>query len=187
MLKRIRSIKQQSGIHPNQQAKIYLLHGDLTPTEMNGLYNHPKVKAMVSLTHGEGFGRPLLEFSVTGKPVIVSDWSGHTDFLPNNNTFKLPGELKEVDKSAIQEDVIIEGSKWFYVNYGYASNVIKNVYRKYKDYLLSSRKQRKYVKDNFSLDYMTEEFTRIIQDTIPEPVKLNLPKLKLPKLEKVNE
>jgi hypothetical protein len=49
---------------------VYLLHGDLTDEEMNLLYNHPKVKAMVSFTKAEGFGRPLLEFSTTGKPIL---------------------------------------------------------------------------------------------------------------------
>ena len=50
---------------------IYLLFGQLSDSEMNGLYNHSKIKSMVSITKGEGFGRPLLEFSVTGKPVIA--------------------------------------------------------------------------------------------------------------------
>ncbi len=31
------------------------------------MYNHPKVKAHVSFTHGEGFGRPLLEASISEK------------------------------------------------------------------------------------------------------------------------
>jgi len=184
MLNRIDAIKKQSGIHAKDLANIYLLHGDLSPEEMNALYNHEKVKAMVSFTHGEGFGRPLLEFSVTGKPVIASNWSGHVDFLPNNFTFKIPGELKEVDSSALQEGIIIKGAKWFYVNYGYASNLIKDIYRNYKNYINSSRKQRKYVKDNFSLDAMTEEFTRIVNDNVPKPVELKLPKLKIPKLQK---
>ena len=189
MLKRIQAIKSMTGIHPKDMPKIYLLHGNLTPEEMNGLYNHPKVKAMVSLTHGEGFGRPLLEFSVTGKPVIATDWSGHVDFLPNNFTFKVPGELKEVHPSAVQKGVILENSKWFYANYGYASALMKDMHKKYKTFITSSRKQRKYVKDNFSLDAMTEEFKNIIDDNIPKPVELNLPKLKLPsfpKLENAN-
>ena len=54
---------------------------ELISEELNELYNHPKVKAMVSTTKGEGFGRPLLEFSLTGKPIMASGWSGHLDFL----------------------------------------------------------------------------------------------------------
>jgi len=186
ILHKIRSIQAQTGIPLENQPNIYLLHGDLTPEEMNGLYNHKKVKAMVSLTHGEGFGRPLLEFSVTGKPTIATDWSGHVDFL-GNYTFKIPGKLQPVHKSALMKGAIVEESQWFYADYGYASKVLKGIYKQYKSHLATSRKQRKFIKDNFSLAAMTEDLTWLMSDNIPEPVKLKLPKLKLPKLEKVNE
>jgi glycosyltransferase involved in cell wall biosynthesis len=82
---------------------IYLLFGELTDKEMNNLYNHPKIKAMVSLTKGEGFGRPLLEFTMTGKPVIASNWSGHKDFLPMDKAIMIGGKLTDVDESAIDD------------------------------------------------------------------------------------
>ena len=190
VLARVKDIQNSCGIPLDRQPSIYILHGDLTPEQMNGLYNHKKVKAMLSLTHGEGYGRPLQEFSVTGKPTLATNWSGHTDFL-GNYTFKIPGELKEVDKSAQVENVIIEGSRWFYADYGYASKLLQDIYSKYKSHLPKSRKQRKFIKDNFSLDAMIEEFTRLMHEevlaNIPEPVKLKLPKLKLPKLERVHE
>ena len=187
VLKKVKAIQTTCGIPLNIQPSIYVLHGDLTEEEMNGLYNHKKVKAMISLTHGEGFGRPLLEFSVTGKPTIATDWSGHKDFL-GTYTFPIPGKLDKVHPTAQDKKMIIDGSQWFFADFGYASKVMKDIYKKYKNFITISRKQRKFVKDNFSLDAMTEEFTRIIKDNIPEPVKLKLPKLKqFPKLEKVDE
>ena len=187
ILKKVRAIQARCGVPKEQQPNIYVLHGDLTEQEMNELYNDKKVKAMISLTHGEGFGRPLLEFSATGKPTIATDWSGHTDFL-GMYTFKIPGKLDKVHPSAQDKNMIIKDSQWFFADYGYASKTMKSVYKKYKEFVAISRKQRKFVKDNFSLDAMTEEFTRIIKDNIPEPVKLKLPKLKqFPKLEKVDE
>jgi len=187
MLRRINAIKKSIGTInlPN----IYLLHGDLTPEEMNGLYNHSKVKSMISFTHGEGFGRPLLEFSVTGKPVIASNWSGHVDFLDKYG-IGLPGELKEVHHSAVWENVIIPESKWYYVNYGHAVGILKDVVDNYKKYLETSRKQTKYVKDTFTLVEMDKVFKQMLDKYIPEfpkEVELKLPKLKLPKLEKHNE
>src|SRR5210317_972711 len=95
---------------------IYLLHGDLKDTEMAELYNHSKVKAMVSFTKGEGYGRPLAEFATTGKPILVSKWSGHVDFLPEQNTVFLDGELTGVDSTAADKFLLKE-SKWFTVNY----------------------------------------------------------------------
>lgn len=187
MLSKINAIKKTIGTI--NLPKIYLLHGDLTSDEMNGLYNHPKVKSMISFTHGEGFGRPLLEFSVTGKPVIASNWSGHTDFLDKYGV-GLPGELKQVHQSAVWENVIIPESKWYYVNHGYAAGVLKDVVANYKKYLETSRKQTQYVKDNFTLEHMNSLFASIIDSNVPEfpeEKELVLPKLKLPKLEKVDE
>ena len=60
---------------------VYVVHGDFTDSQMNQLYNHPKVKAHVSFTHGEGFGLPIFEAAYSGMPVIAPDWSGHVDFL----------------------------------------------------------------------------------------------------------
>jgi len=78
IMKKVQQIMEPYG---NKAPNIYLLHGDLTDEEMNSLYNHPKINAMISFTKGEGFGRPLLEFGITGKPIIASNWSGHLDFL----------------------------------------------------------------------------------------------------------
>lgn len=166
---------------------VHILHGALSDSEMNDLYNHPKVKAMVSFTHGEGFGRPLLEFTVTGKPVIASNWSGQTDFLHNQYSVLLPGVLEDVHISAIN-DWIIQGSKWFRVNYDTASKLLLNVYEKYDTYLAMSSKHRDYTIGNFSLQRMGEILTDYIdrvadyadaRSVSMQPTQLKLPKLKL--------
>ena len=164
MLKRIKHIRATIDSHtvPN----VYLIHGELTEKEMNGLYNHSKVKAMLSFTHGEGFGRPLLEFSVTGKPVLASAWSGHVDFLEEHG-IPLAGEMKEVHKTVQHKDIIIQGSKWFYVDYGYANTAIKQVWKDYKNAVAKSRKQTQYVKDNFTIDIMNKEFEQLMNDNVP--------------------
>ena len=79
ILRKINLIKKS--VNSKDLPNIYVLHGEFTDSEMNELYNHPKIKAMVNLTKGEGFGRPLLEFSLVKKPIITTGWSGHTDFL----------------------------------------------------------------------------------------------------------
>jgi hypothetical protein len=173
MLKRIETIK--NSVDGKELPNIYLVHGDLTQEELNGLYNHSKIKAMITFTHGEGFGRPLLEFSVTGKPVLYSNWSGHIDFLSEYG-IPLAGELKEVDKSAAIKDMILTDSKWFYVNYGYASGAIKDVHKNYKKHLENTRKQTQYVKDNFTLDKMTNLFTKQVEQNVPS-FEIKIPKL----------
>ena len=165
-----------------QFPNVYLLNGDLTDEEMNSLYNHPKIKAMVSFTKGEGWGRPLLEFTMTGKPVICSNWSGPVDFLNKDFAFLLPGKLDNVDRSA-QNEWIVRDSQWFTVNYQFAGQVLKDVYENYEKYLEKSRKHIKFTKDNFSLEKMQERLVELIEKyTNQEPKRMQL---KLPQLKKV--
>ena len=196
MLDKIKAVKDTiEGDLPN----IYLLHGDFEDTEMNDLYNHPKVKAHINLTHGEGFGRPLLEASISQKPVIASNWSGHIDFLHKDLAILLPGSLQNVERGSVPDDFMVDGSQWFTVNYQQTSATMKDVYKKYKKYTLNAKKLGVINKSKFSLDAMTRELGKILDKYVPEfpkEVKLELPKLKkvgstelpkikLPKLKKV--
>ena len=176
---KIQSIRSSVKDAPN----VYLLHGDLTPDEMNGLYNYSKVKAHVSFTKGEGYGRPLLEASLSGKPVIASAWSGQLDFLHPDFTTLLPGDLKEIHRSAQWKGLINAGSKWFYVNYAIAEKVLRDVYGNYGRYKVLAEKQAKHSIDNFSIAKMNLDFTTLINkyvsfNPIPTQSTITLPKLK---------
>lgn len=164
--------------HIKNPPSIYLLFGDLMDNEMNDLYNHPKIKAMVSITKGEGFGRPLLEFSMTGKPIIASNWSGHKDFLPMDKAIMVGGKLTEVHESAV-DTFILKGSKWFTANYEEAAGVMKLVYEDYSRFLEKSEELRIENENKFSIDSMKETFKQIIEPFVfaPKPTKLVLPKL----------
>jgi len=157
---------------------IYLLFGELTNSEMNELYNHPKVKSMVSITKGEGFGRPLLEFSMTGKPIIASNWSGHKDFLPMDKAIMIGGTLTEVHDSAI-DSFILKGSKWFTANYNEFAEVMKLVHRDYNDYKERAESLKLENQTKFSMEAMKDKFKNIIEPYMnrPQEHKLILPKL----------
>lgn len=148
--------------------EIVLIHGQLTATEMNYLYNHPTVKAMVSFTKGEGYGRPLQEFAAVGKPVIAPRWSGQVDFLNEIYNIELEGELKQVHPSAVWDDVIIPESKWFYVSYNEAQKTLTSVFRKYGSYKNDGVKNAAYISNYFSLEKMGEKFIELIRSLTEE-------------------
>tara|TARA_Y100000034_G_scaffold403_1_gene532 strand:+ start:6 stop:1376 length:1371 start_codon:yes stop_codon:yes gene_type:complete len=183
---------------------MYLLHGDLSGKEMNYLYNHPKVKAFVSLTHGEGFGRPLLESTMTGLSVIASNWSGHIDFLDTEKSILLSGKLQQVPKSQRWKDIIIEQSQWFEVDELQASKALTFVFKNEYEVKNKGKSLMSVNRDKFTYKKMTELLNNIVDkytENIPSQVSLNLPKLKkigssenkkipkikLPKLKKVTE
>jgi len=181
----IKKIKEVLGSDYGQ-VPIYLLHGDLTESEMNGLYEHPKVKAMLNFTKGEGFGRPLLEFSLTGKPILVSNWSGHVDFLKTGAVL-LEGELKPVHESAADQFLLRE-AQWFNVNISKALLSIKDVYKNYDKYKAAAFQLGKQNKQNFSLEKMTKLFDGILnQYGIYTKIQPKFQQLQLPKLKMLNK
>jgi len=182
---------------------VYLLHGDLDKEEMNYLYNHPKVKAMVSFTHGEGFGRPLLEATMTGLPVIASGWSGHLDFLDTEKSLLIGGDIIQVPAGQAWKDIILPQSKWFKVNDNQAYKCFNYCFDNVEEIKTKGRQLMNENYEKFTLNKMTEKLDEMMEKYIknvsfqqPSQVQLKLPKLnkvnkseppkiKLPKLKKV--
>lgn len=173
---RINAITKEFG---DKCPPIHLVWGDLLESELNELYNDSKVKAMISFTKGEGYGRPLAEFATTGKPVLVSKWSGLCDFLPESNTIYLEGELKNVHQSA-QNQFLLKEAKWFYVDYSKAAQVIFDVHKNYDSYLKKSKGLSNNINTNFSLKKMTDVFKKLVDKyvKVQQKVELVLPQIK---------
>ena len=189
ILEKINRIRKSIG-KEDELPNIYLLHGELTDEEINELYNHPKVKAHVTFTKGEGYGRPLIEASVSQKPVIASNYSGHLDFLDPEMSILLPGEIKQIHPSAVVQNMLIPESGWFTVDYKVASETLEDVYKNYNKYLDGAKRQAYRSRTEFSLEKMGEKLTSIMDEKVPKPVQLKLPQLKkieLPKLKKAEE
>ena len=171
---------------------VYLIHGDMEETDMSNLYHHPKVKAMLSFTKGEGYGRPMAEFTLTGKPIITSGWSGQLDFLPAENAVLLEGSLTPVHESAADQFCMKE-AQWFTANYSNAANKIYDVYSKYDTYSKKSEGLKTNTLNNFTLDKMNDKFTQMLEHYVkvqPKLVPFNIPKvnsskMQIPKLNKI--
>ena len=189
ILKKIKLIKKT--VNSNNLPNIYLLHGEFTDEEMNEIYNHSKVKAMISLTKGEGFGRPLLEFTLTKKPLITTGWSGQMDFLNPEFVSLIGGQLTNVHQSAANQWLLPE-SQWFSADHGQIGYYLKDVFENYKNYTEKAKRQAYKSKNEFSWDKMKEKIDSLLIQYIPEfpkEIELTLPKLKkieLPKLQKIN-
>jgi len=185
-----KSVKLDVGqVLPN----IYLLHGELTDKQMNTLYNHSKVKAHVSFTKGEGFGRPLLEASVSGKPVIASGWSGHIDFLNTEEAVLVGGELKNVHESAAWENVLIKEAQWFAPNAQQCADALGAVFSDYSKFKNAAYELAVKNRKAFSYEVIRQRTVDLLDKYVPEfpkEVPIQLPKLKkveLPKLKKVEQ
>ena len=180
LIKKIDEIRSTvEGNLPN----IYLLHGEINDSEINELYNHSKVKAMVSFTKGEGFGRPLLEFSTVNKPVIASNWSGQIDYLDPEFSMLVDGTLTNVHSSAVVQDMILAEAEWFTPSDAKATTALREVFENYKKYAELAKRQGYKSRTVYNLDSMSKLLDEILSKYLPEfPKELALT---LPKLQKI--
>jgi len=156
--------------YKHRKCKIYLLHGDLTDQEMHSLYKHPKIKALVSLTHGEGFGLPLFEAAYSGLPVIATDWSGHLDFLympvkdkkgkekHKAQYGKVDYDLQPVQKAAVWDGVIQADSMWAYAQQGSYKMKLREVYKEHGRFLKQAKTLQKWILKNFTAEQQYAAF-----------------------------
>ena len=163
--------------------KIYLLHGSFTDPEMNELYNHPKVKAMISLTKGEGFGRPLLEFSAINKPIITTKWSGHMDFLKEKEVGYIEGTLENVHSSAVVPNMILPESQWFKPKLSDVGYLFNDVFEGYKKWSKKAKIQGFHSRKMFSFGVMKNQIKDIFERNLiklPKKLELKIPNIKMP-------
>ena len=182
MLDKIRAIQ---GSVKGKLPSVYLLHGEFNDDEINELYNHPKVKTHVSFTKGEGYGRPLLEATLSQKPVLASAWSAHLDFLNPDFTPLVGGKLTQIHPSAVVQNMILADSMWFTVGEKEASEALEEMYKNYKKYIDGAKRQAYRSRTEFSLDKMAEKLDAILEK-IPKQTQFKLPQLKKIELPKLN-
>lgn len=169
---------------------IYLIHGEISDAGMNELYNHPKVKALISLPKGEGFGRPFLEFSLVNKPIIASSWSGQTDFLDKEFTRYVKGTLTKVHPSAVVANTILKESQWFTPDPSDVGKALKDVYKNYKLWVTKAKQQGYRNRTQFSYENMAETVKSILETNLPKfpkQIEIHLPEIHLPKLNKIEK
>ena len=161
--------------YSDRKCKIYLLHGYLTDQEMAGLYTHPKIKAYISTTHGEGFGLPIFESAYYGLPVIATDWSGHLDFLykpvkqkngkiKNKHMFsRISYTLQPVQKEAVWEGVLPANSMWAFPEEGATQMAMEELYKDYGRFQKRSKELQKWICEEFTEEKQYNKFIKILE------------------------
>lgn len=158
--KRLKSLLER---YPDKKCSITLVHGHLSEGQMESLYTHPKINAIVSTTHGEGFGLPLLEAAANELPVIATDWSGHTDFLyvDGKRMFgKVDYELKPIAKEHVWKGVLEENTSWAYPIMSSYKEKMRELYKDYGRFKSQAKKLAPWIKESFSQDGLKSKFER---------------------------
>jgi len=166
------NLEQILAPYKDRKCKVYLLHGDMNEEEMAALYTHPKVKALLSFSHGEGFGLPTFEAAGYGLPVITTEWSGHTDFMycPNKEGKVKPHfarvdfTLQPVQPEAIWNGVIEKDTMWAFPVGNSAKSEMRTVYKDCDRYRGQAKRLAAHIEKEFEESKMYKKFVDYIFD-----------------------
>ena len=156
---------------PEHKCKVYLLHGDMGDDEIHSLFVHPKIKSLLTLTHGEGFGLPIFEAAYSGMPVIAPGWSGHLDFLVNKETgksefYNVEYDIQPIPEQVFWEGVIIKESMWAYPREHSAKQKMRECYANYEEAQQQAATLAARVTVEFREEKQNEQMVNVICDAL---------------------
>ncbi len=155
------ALKKTLEEYADRKCKVYLLHGDLDRGQLTWLYNHDKVKSMINISHGEGFGLPLFEAAREGLPIITVPWSGQLDFLSHDgvNYFKaVKHELRPVQQEAVWNGVIRPDASWAYADQGSYKMALRDVLKNWESHKSKATELQAILETTFSREVIEKKF-----------------------------
>jgi glycosyltransferase involved in cell wall biosynthesis len=153
--------------YPERKCSVSLLHGDLSEGQMRALYEHDKVKAMINISHGEGFGLPLFEAARLSLPIITVGWSGQLDFLRHNDKdmfLRVKHELKPIQQHAVWKGVLRPDSQWAYADQGSCKMALRMMFKKHGEFLKQAEELKEQVNSKFSDEVLFKRFCNFFYD-----------------------
>ena len=174
-----RRLKMLLDTVPNRKCKVYFVHGELTPANLTWLYQHPTMKALINIGHGEGYGLPLFEAAYNGLPLITVPWSGQMDFIckPNKKgksyprIIKVDYNIEKVQPHAVWKGIIQEDSMWAYAKENSYKSALKDAVEKATHYRKEASALRNHILENFTEEKLYAQFVSHIYDPSPEELE----------------
>ena len=162
--------------YTDRKCSVYLIHGEMSPGNLAWLYEHPTMKAMINIGHGEGYGLPLFEAAYHGLPLITTTWSGQMDFIckPNKKGKQVPRVIKvnydidNVQPNAVWDGVIQADSKWAYVKEKHYKSALKECLEKETHWKKEAEALKNHIHKNFTKEQIYENFLNALGINLEE-------------------
>jgi glycosyltransferase involved in cell wall biosynthesis len=158
-------LKAILGRYPERKCSVSLLHGDLSEGQMRALYEHDKIKSLVNIAHGEGFGLPLFEAARTGLPIITIPWSGQLDFLRHDGEDlfrKVAFSMQKVQQEAVWNGVVQAESMWAYADEESYGEALTWMFENHDEALKTAERLKGLVETKFRAEKLYEGFCEAI-------------------------
>lgn len=160
--------------YKDRKCKVYLLHGDLSSGQMTWLYQHPKIKSMINISHGEGFGLPMFEAAREGMPITAVGWSGQLDFLCHDGTDyynKVDHSLQPIQPHAVWDGVLERDSKWAYADQGSYKMALRRMFKQHDKYAEQAETLKGIINEKFNDEKLFEGFCNAVYKPTEEELE----------------
>jgi glycosyltransferase involved in cell wall biosynthesis len=157
--------------YKDRKCKVYLLHGDLKPSQMTWLYQHKNINALINASHGEGFGLPLFEAAREGMPVVTLGWSGQLDFLHHDGDDYFQSvdyTLQPIQPQAVWPGVLEKEAMWAFADQGSYKMTLRKTLRDYRKVKQKAQKLKTIIDQKFSEEKLYADFIDALQIAQPE-------------------
>ena len=155
----------------DKKCSVYLVHGEMAPGELTWLYQHPTMKALINIGHGEGYGLPMFEAVYNGLPLITTTWSGQMDFVtkPNKKGKQVPRVLKvdydilPVQQEAVWDGIIQKDSSWAFAKEASFKRALNECLEKETHWKKEATTLMNHVLKNFTDEKIYNDFIEAVE------------------------
>ncbi len=164
---RLRNLLAAVGEH---QCKVYLVHGELSQSQLTWLYQHPTMKALINIGHGEGYGLPLFEAAYNGLSLIAPTWSGQMDFICKKNKKgkrvprinRVDFDLQQVQEHAVWPGIIEADAQWCYPRETSFKRALAAALEKEKHFKQEAETLQAHILENFTPEKIYRDFVEAV-------------------------
>jgi len=172
--KRLEALLRSLG---EKKCSVYFVHGEMSRGQLAWLYEHPTMKAMINIGHGEGYGLPLFEAAYHGLPLITVTWSGQMDFICKNNSkgkqvprvIKVDYDIAQIQKGAVWKGVLQEDAKWAFAKEASFKRALNDRLSKDKHWEKEANTLKNHIRKNFTEEKIYSDFIECLSDYYEEP------------------
>ena len=153
-----------------RKCKIYLIHGEISTEQLTWLYQHPTMKALINIAHGEGFGLPLFEAAYNGLPLVTITWSGQLDFICKENkkgkrvprVCRVDYDIAKVQDHAVWPGIIQADSMWAYPKETSYKRAIRSILDKEVHFQKEAAVLQKHILNVFTEQKQYQQFAELV-------------------------
>ncbi|HVA63530.1 MAG TPA: glycosyltransferase [Terriglobales bacterium] len=156
-------IEREAGVPLQRAPHILVLRGLLPKADMPRLY--ASADAFVLPSRGEGWGRPYMEAAATQLPVLATRWSGHLDFLHDDNSYLIDIEGVVPAPRDSDRDVYI-GQGWAEPSVEHLAALMRQVVSQREEAQARARRARQEMVALWDTQVMARRWTRAFRELL---------------------